>query len=78
MEKNTQYIKAFNYGYLLAKFKKELIARISDSLAQPNSYTEGLMDGKEEYEIEYYKEQVHAIDNLRSNNQPRENDLDRA
>jgi len=75
MENNIQYIKAFNYGYLLAKFKKGLITKISDSLAQQNSFTQGLKDGKDEYEIEYLKEQTKVINTLRSNNQDRENDL---
>lgn len=72
-----QYIKAFNCGYLMAKFKKELIAKISDSLTRPNSYTEGLKDGKVEYEIEHYCDQVQTLDNLRINKQARENESGR-
>jgi hypothetical protein len=50
MEKlSKQYLKGFNYAYLLAKHKPELIKSIVTTKSQ-NEYIQGLKDSKDTFE----------------------------
>lgn len=49
------YIKGFNTAYLRAKHQPELLNKLVSTLDNNNSYCEGILAGKEEYDIEKAK-----------------------
>lgn len=61
-QEQKDYTKGFNNGYLLAQHQPELLNKISGSLDRSNSYCDGLLSGKEEYEIEKAKEYFKKFD----------------
>lgn len=61
-QEEKDYTKGFNNGYLLAQHQPELLNKISSSLDRNNSYCDGLMSGKEEFEIEKAKDYFKRFD----------------
>ncbi|MGY3213962.1 hypothetical protein [Mucilaginibacter sp. HD30] len=47
-----QYISGFNRGYLIAKHEPDLAAKLAATPNQENPFFSGLIDGKEQYEME--------------------------
>jgi hypothetical protein len=47
-----QFQKGFNNGYLLAQYKPELAEQVTKDLKPENDYLDGLLSGKQEYEME--------------------------
>jgi hypothetical protein len=66
MDAEKQYTRAFNNGYLLAKHEPQLSNVLCQHLKAGNNYVEGLIAGKELYELEHVKMQMAALENLRS------------
>ena len=73
----SQYIKAFNNGYVLAKFEPTLLATILKNLSPSNSYLEGMFAGKEEFELEKFRPHIDELNQIRQKGKDRENDLER-
>ncbi|MBK7764394.1 MAG: hypothetical protein IPI46_13790 [Bacteroidetes bacterium] len=77
MENIQQYQTGFNTGYLITKHNPTLMNTIFATLSPNNSYTEGMIDGKQELEFEQVKDQIKEVDDLRNSTNERENDLGR-
>lgn len=69
MKQEYTYKIGFNYGYLLAKYKQALIARLIPFLTKKHEFLIGISDGKEENELEIQKNKLYEIDSLRSRNE---------
>ena len=67
MKQEYTYQIGFNYGYLLAQYKKALIAKLTPFLTKKHDFLMGISDGKEEYELELQKDRLNEIDRLRNN-----------
>lgn len=63
---DNTYIKAFNIAYLLAKYNSKLLNSI---LETPNEsiYFQGLVDGKNTYDLERKNDRLREVERLRSN-----------
>jgi hypothetical protein len=77
MNTETQFIKAFNNGYTLAKYEPELLQSVSKNLSPNNTYLEGLLEGKEQCTKEYTQEKLTDLDNLRNHTQEKDKELGR-
>ena len=75
MEK--QYIKGFNYGFLIAKYEPKLMSSITMTLTPKNTYLEGMINGNLEFQFEHTHEQLREVENLRNNSNDRRVDLNR-
>jgi hypothetical protein len=71
-----QFIKGFNGGYLIAKHEPELSARILDVLQPSNTYTRGLILGKNEWIREKELAQLEELSNLRNSLRDIERSMD--
>lgn len=72
-----KYTKGFNSGYILAGHKPELLQTVTQNLPPTNDYVTGLMDGKEQLELEKTKDQMSEMEQLRNRFNGRENELGR-
>ncbi len=63
MEKNEKlYTEGFNNGYLIAKHEPELSKKLtSGNTNEGNDYFDGLISGKQEYEMEKVKGRLKGI-----------------
>ena len=60
------YIKGFNHGYLLTKHLPDLVAKLLTGIRDTaGDYFSGFFSGKEEYELEYTREQLSQLRELR-------------
>jgi hypothetical protein len=60
MEKNEELFKrGFNSGYLIAKHEPELYSTITKGLDNKTDYTDGLISGGKEYEMEKHAPEKH-------------------
>ncbi len=71
-----QFVKGFNSGYLLAKHEPVLLGKIVKTVEPSNDYLSGFLSGKEEYEIEFEKNQLDDLTQLRRKSKDREQDLE--
>jgi hypothetical protein len=70
-----QYIRGFNHGYLLTKYLPDLVVQLIKHIKETtNEYISGFFSGKEEWELEYEREQLGELENLR--NRPRDHERD--
>ena len=76
MNTEEEYKKGFNAGYLLQKYKSDLLNKIVKSLSLTGDFFQGLFAGKEEVEREYKKEQLRHLNNIRDNRPYIERGLD--
>ncbi|HVX00841.1 MAG TPA: hypothetical protein VHA52_10465 [Candidatus Babeliaceae bacterium] len=53
-EKEAQYIKAYNNGYMLEKHEPELLGKILKSVKKDNPYFEALQEGQRQQQREQY------------------------
>ena len=77
MSTEKHYIQAFNNGYTLAEYEPRLLNTISKNLTASNMYLNGLLDGKEQFEIEKDKVMLDELSRLRNTANKRNNDLGR-
>ena len=64
MEAQEQmYSVGFNHGYLLEKYMPDLVAKMTKTVVVSDGYTEGFIDGKEEYEIERSENELNDLRN---------------
>ena len=75
MSTEKYYIQAFNNGYTLADYEPKLLNTISKNLTTSNMYINGLLDGKEQFEIEMDKVILDELSQLRNEASGRNNDL---
>ncbi len=73
-DQEQQFKTGFNNGYLLAKHESGLINTITKNLHVENNYVDGLIAGKEEYELELTKE-LDELQKLRDKSIDRDRDL---
>lgn len=71
------YVQGFNSGYLIAKYRPELSAKLVKNVSSPNSFYEGLLSGSKEYALENTRTQLSDIARLRDQARGQEKDLDR-
>jgi hypothetical protein len=71
---NEQYLKGFNYAYLLAEHNPKLIEEIIKT-TNSNDYILGLNDGKSTFEKKRVKSRTQEINKLLSKKQ-RSKDID--
>ena len=73
-----QYIRGFNHGYLLTKHLPDLVSQLVKHIKETTSdYLSGFFSGKEEWELEYSKEQLNELENIRNRTKEREHDLEK-
>lgn len=73
MNEEIKFIKGFNHGYTLAEHEPDILNKIVKNLNSTNDYVQGIVSGKEEFELE--KSRTHLDDLTRIRNKPK--DLDR-
>ena len=73
MDAEKKFIKGFNHGYILAEHEPDILSKIVKNLDSTNNYVQGIVSGKEEFELE--KSRTHLDDLTRIRNNPK--DLDR-
>lgn len=67
MNKEKQYIQAFNNGYFLAKYKPQIFATLMQTPGVPsNNYLKGFYSGKQNLDIDILNEKIAQINQLRS------------
>jgi hypothetical protein len=63
-----QYIRGFNHGYLLTKHLPDLVAQLITHVKETaTDYLAGFFSGKEEWELEYSREQLGELKGIRKN-----------
>lgn len=63
---NTEkYIKGFNDGFILKKYKPELLENILNTTSS-NDYIQGLKDGEREFKQQKVKSRTQELENLKS------------
>jgi len=67
-----KYIKGFNSGYLLAKHMPTLLSKVVKNISPADDFSEGLLFGKEEYELEYSRIHTDELKRLRNKSQDRD------
>lgn len=72
-----QYIQGFNNGYTLARYEPNLVTKITKNLSPTNDYLDGFFSGKEEFELENSRDQLHSLQKLRDQSKNRENYLEK-
>jgi hypothetical protein len=65
MEQSQEYIKGFNNGYKMAKYKPELVEQMGDSIKGVNDYEKGLLGGIKEYQQEQEKLRIDELLDIR-------------
>jgi hypothetical protein len=65
MNREKQYIQGFNNGYTLAQYEPKLLQTISQNLSASTIYLDGLVEGKEQFEIEKEKVLLDEFSQLR-------------
>ena len=73
MDEEKKFIKGFNQGYTLAEHEPDILSKIVQNINSTNDYVQGIVSGKEEFELE--KSRTHLDDLSRIRNKPK--DLDR-
>ena len=63
---DKKYIKGVNHGYLLTKYRSDLLNQILVT-ANKDIYIDGLIDGKKSFELTQSRSRLKEIENLRSN-----------
>ena len=79
MEKNEKlYTEGFNNGYLIAKHEPELSKKLaSGNTNEGNEYFDGLISGKQEYEMEKVKGRLKGMAKGKTNDKEKEIEKDR-
>ena len=62
---DEKYIKGFNDGYILSKYKSPLATSISKTVEKRSDYDEGLIEGIETLEKELIDKNVQGFKDLR-------------
>ena len=72
-----QYIRGFNHGYLLTKHLPDLVTKLIKNIKETTSdYLSGFFSGKEEWELEYSREQLGQLRGIRENAKDHGRDLE--
>ena len=71
------FIKGFNSGYILAKHMPILLLKIVKNVSPAGDFIEGLFSGKEEYELEYSRNQGNDLSRLRNASKSQDKGLER-
>jgi hypothetical protein len=66
MNEENQFIKSFNEGYILAKYKPELTELISQQIPKSNKVFEGFIEGKQQLDIEMQRNKLIEILKIRT------------
>ncbi len=72
-----QYINGFNSGYILARHEPQLLNQVAKNLHPLNDYLDGLLSGREEFEMEKSRSQLDELQKLREQSKDRNIDLER-
>ena len=73
MNAEKKFIKGFNHGYILAEHEPDILSKIVKNLNSTNDYVQGIVSGKEEFELEKSRTHLDDLSRLRNKSQ----DLDR-
>ena len=73
MDAEKKFIKGFNHGYTLAEHEHELLNKIVKNLNLTNDYVQGIVSGKDEFELEKSRTHLDDLNRLRNKSK----DLDR-
>lgn len=77
MDTEEKFIKGFNHGYTLAEHEPDLLSKIVKNLDSTNDYVQGIISGKEEFELEKSRTHLDDLTQLRNKSQDREKGLER-
>lgn len=77
MNTEEKFIKWFNHGYTLAEHEPELLNKIVKNINSTNDYVQGIVSGKEEFELEKSQTHLDDLTNIRSKSQDRDMGLER-
>ena len=73
MNEEKKFIKGYNHGYTLAEHEPDLLNKIVKKLDSTNDYVQGIVSGKEEFEMEKSRIQLDDLTRIRNKSK----DLDR-
>jgi len=62
---DEKYIKGFNDGYMLSKYKSPLASSISKTIEKKDDYSQGLFEGIETQEREIIDKDIQEFRDLR-------------
>lgn len=68
MDKELEFKKGFNQGYILNKYDKVNFEKLVKGFLDSNEYTEGYLKGGEEATMEVNLEKLNDLNELRSRN----------
>ncbi|HUZ59426.1 MAG TPA: hypothetical protein VMU83_11650 [Hanamia sp.] len=77
MNKEIKFIKGFNHGYTLAKYEPGLLSKIVKDINSKNDYVQGIVSGKEEFELEKSRTHLDDLTRLRTKSKDQDRDLER-
>lgn len=68
----SQFIRGFNCGYVLARFEPRLLNGVLDKIQSNTSFVDGMKLGQVEYQQELYKGRIQEINQLNEKNVKRD------
>ncbi len=60
---NEQYLKGFNYAYLLAQHKSELMSKLLET-SSSNEFIKGLRGGRDTFEQSKLKDRTQVLNEI--------------
>ncbi len=75
MDQEFKYLQGFNNGYLIKKYQSVLSDKLASNLTMENDFFQGLIDGKEQFEIDSMHEELLQIKSMRNGKQNSERDF---
>lgn len=77
MNAEKKFMKGFNHGYTLAGHEPDLLNKIVKNLNSTNDYVQGIVSGKDEFELEKSRTHLDDLNRLRNKSQDRDRALER-
>lgn len=68
----SQFIRGFNCGYVLARFEPQLLISVLDNIQSNTSFVNGIKLGQVEYQQELFKGRIQEINQLNEKNVKRD------
>lgn len=76
MNAEKKFINGFNHGYTLAKHEPDILSKIVKNLNSTNDYVQGIVSGKEEFELEKSRTHLDDLTHIRNKSQDRDRGLE--
>ena len=77
MNAEKKFTKGFNHGYTLAEHEPDILSKIVKNLDSTNDYVQGIVSGKEEFELEKSRTHLDDLKRIRNKSKERDRGLER-